>query len=88
MCYCNLIRLDKKHFDKYIPNFFESQVNNMLNFLKLCPIFFNLPKETLLKIAIKTEERKYNIRSVILGSTYKTEKINLVRAGNIKVIIL
>ena len=77
--------MDKIHFDKYIPNYFEEQINELLKFLNLCPIFFNMSKETLLKIAIRTESRKLTIGSSICGSTYKTENINLIRSGNIKV---
>jgi len=77
--------LDKIHFDKFIPNFFEKQVNEMVKFLKLCPIFFNLSKETLLKIAIRTEGKKLAIGNSICKATYKTEQINLIRLGNIKV---
>jgi CRP-like cAMP-binding protein len=85
LCNSILIKLEKIYFDKYIPNFFEKQLNEMLKFLKLCPIFHNFPKEILLKIAIRTEEKKYFTGSVICRATYKTEEINLIRLGNVKV---
>jgi hypothetical protein len=85
MCYSVLIKLEKVHFDNNIPFFFEKQVNEMIKFLKLCPIFHNFPKETLLKIAIKTEGKKFSTGNVICKATYKTEQINLIRLGNVKV---
>lgn len=80
-----LIRLEKSSFDKYVPNFFEQQVNDLLEFLKICPIFYNCSRETLLKLAIRSETKKYISDSLILGRSYKTEYLYLIRRGFVKV---
>lgn len=80
-----LIKLEKSSFDKFVPNLFEQQVNDLLEFLKICPIFYNCPRETLLKLAIRSETKKYNMDSLILGKKYKTESIYLIRRGFVKV---
>lgn len=83
-----LIKLEKLSFDKFVPNFFEQQVNDMIEFLKICPIFFNCSKETLLKLAIRSENRKYNSDKLILGKSYKTEYLYLIRRGFVKVTLI
>jgi len=84
----SLIRLEKSSFDKHIPNFFEKQVNELLEFLKICPIFYQCSREILLKLAIRSDFQKYNSDREILGKTYKTEYIYLIRSGYVRVKIL
>ncbi len=81
-----LLKLDKAIFDKHIPNYIEQQVNNLLEFLKICPIFYKKSKEILLKLAIRSEIKKYDINKEIIGRSNKTDYIYIIRKGSIKVL--
>jgi len=83
-----LIKLEKSSFDKFVPNLFEKQVNDLIEFLKICPIFYNCTNEILLKLAVRSEIKKYISDSLILGRSYKTECIYLIRRGFVKVKVI
>ncbi len=83
-----LIKLEKPSFDKYVvPNFFEQQVYDLIEFLKMCPVFYNCSKETLLKLAIRSKNKKYLSDTLILSKNYKTEYLYFIRKGFVKVIL-
>ena len=83
----NLIKFDKISFDKNIPNYFQIQVNDLLEFLKICPIFYKCSNEILLKLAIRTETKKFNTDKEILGRSNKTENLYIIRSGFVKVFL-
>ena len=41
----SFIKIDKAPFDKYVKNIFENQLQDQIEFLKICPIFQKIDKE-------------------------------------------
>ena len=35
----SMIKIDKSAFDKYVKNIFENQLQDQIEFLKICPLF-------------------------------------------------
>lgn len=81
-----LIKLEKKYFDMYIKEIFELQMNDLIEFLKLCPIFTKAPKEQLIKLAIRTEVKKLFSSKNVLSKKYKSEYLYIIRRGSVRVI--
>lgn len=82
-----LIRLEKSSFDKNVHNLFEDQVKDLLEFLKICPIFHNISREILLKLAIRTDSKKFITDKEIIGKRNKSENLYIIRRGTVKVLI-
>jgi CRP-like cAMP-binding protein len=80
-----LIRLDKHSFDTYVKDFFENQLKDQIEFMKLCPIFHRAPKEHLIKLAVRAEVKKYMTEQNIISAGIKTNYLYIVRRGNVKV---
>jgi CRP-like cAMP-binding protein len=81
----SLIKIDKAPFDKYVKNIFENQLQDQIEFLKICPIFQKIDKEQLIKLGVRTEIKKYSTGQIILESNYKIDKIYIIRRGGAKV---
>jgi len=56
----SLIKIDKAPFDKYVKNIFENQLQDQIEFLKICPIFQKIDKDSLIKLGVRTEIKKYS----------------------------
>jgi hypothetical protein len=80
-----LLKLEKKYFDKYIKDIFEIEINDIIEFLKICPIFTKVSNETLIKLAIRTEMKKFHRGKYILEKRYKSDHLYLIRRGSVKV---
>lgn len=83
-----LLKLEKKYFDKYIKDIFEIEINDIIEFLKICPIFTKVSNETLIKLAIRVEMKKFHRGKPVLEKSYKSDHLYLIRRGSIKVNIL
>jgi signal-transduction protein with cAMP-binding, CBS, and nucleotidyltransferase domain len=81
-----LLRLEKKYFDKYIKDIFEIEINDIIDFLKICPIFTKVSNETLIKLAIRTEMKKFHQGKYVLEKRYKSDYMYIIRRGSVKVI--
>lgn len=82
---CVLLKLEKKYFDQYIKSIFEEQINDLINFLKICPIFTKVPKEQLIKLAIRTEVKKLYSEKHVIKKKYKSDHLYIIRRGSVKV---
>ena len=80
-----LIKIDKEPFDKYVKNIFENQLQDQIEFLKICPIFNKIDQDLLIKLGIRTEVKKYSTGQIILKPDLKYEQIYIIRRGTIKV---
>lgn len=81
-----LLKLEKKYFDKYIKEIFELEINDIIEFLKICPIFTKVSNETLIKLAIRVEMKKYHRGKTILEKRYKSDHLYLIRRGSVKIL--
>ena len=81
----SLIKIEKAPFDKYVKNIFENQLQDQIEFLKICPIFQKIDKDSLIKLGVRTEIKKYSTGQVILENNYKVDKIYIIRRGGAKV---
>ena len=82
----SMIKIDKTAFDKYVKNIFENQLQDQIEFLKICPLFQKINKDLLIKLAVRTEIKKYSTGNSILQGNYKVDRIYLIRRGGVKVI--
>ena len=80
-----LIKIEKEPFDKYVKNIFENQLQDQIEFLKICPIFNKIDQDLLIKLGIRTEVKKYSTGQIILKPDLKYEQIYIIRRGTIKV---
>ena len=48
----SMIRIDKSEFDKYVKNIFENQLQDQIEFLKICPLFQKINKDLLIKLEL------------------------------------
>ena len=81
----SLIKIDKAAFDKYVKNVFENQLQDQIEFLRICPLFQKIEKDLLIKLGVRTEIKKYSTGQNILQSSYKVDRIYLIRRGGVKV---
>jgi hypothetical protein len=56
--------------------------------MQICPIFHNVKKETLIKLAIRTKISKKKKDEVIVESKIRCEKLFLIRRGTVNVNII
>ena len=80
-----MIKIDKTAFDKYVKNIFENQLQDQIEFLKICPLFQKVEKDPLIKLGVRTEIKKFSTGQVILNGNYKVDRIYLIRRGGVKV---
>ena len=74
-----LIKIDKEPFDKYVKNIFENQLQDQIEFLKICPVFHKIDKDLLNKILFPLQNytNKDEIRRIaasiglIVGNLFK-----------------
>jgi len=82
---CVLLKLEKKLYDQYIKAIFELQINDLIEFLKICPIFTKVPKEKLIKLAIRIEIKKLHSDKSVIQKKYKSDHLYIIRRGSVKV---
>ncbi len=82
------MRLDKTNFDIYVKDIFENQLKDQIDFMHICPIFHNVKKEILIKLAIRTKIFKKKKDEIIIPSKNRCEKLFLIRRGTVNVIII
>ncbi len=80
-----LLKLEKKYFDQYIKAIFEEQINDLIEFLKICPIFAKVPNEKLIKLAIRVEVNKLHCEKYVLEKKNKSDHLFIIRRGSVKV---
>ena len=80
-----LIKIEKEPFDKYVKNIFENQLQDQIEFLKICPVFNKVEKDLLIKLGIRTEVKKFTTGKLILEENSKPEHIYIIRRGTVKV---
>ena len=79
------IKIDKEPFDKYVKNIFENQLQDQIEFLKICPIFHKINKDLLIRLAVRTERKKFSTGQGILSPGGKCEGLFIIRRGTVKV---
>jgi len=82
----SLIKIDKPNFDAYVRDIFDNMLKDQLDFMKICPIFKGIKKETLIELGIRTERKKYITNSEILSKKFKTDSLFIIRRGVVKVV--
>lgn len=83
----SLIKIEKDDFDKYVRDIFDNMLKDQLDFMKICPIFKGINKETLIELGIRTERKKYITNTEILPKKFKTDSLYIIRRGVVKVLI-
>ena len=81
----SLIRIDKHPFNRYLKHLFEGQLEDLIEFMELCPIFRDMPKDLLIHLAIRSNVKKYATGQIILKPESKCDNIYLIRRGTVKV---
>jgi hypothetical protein len=91
------LRLDKSSFDEYVKDIFENQLKDQIEFMQICPIFHSVKKETLIKLTIRTENKRYKQDQEIfetpkLKEDQKPNEVKIkpdiffmIRRGNVRV---
>lgn len=79
-----MIKIDKLSFDTYVKDIFENQLKDQIDFMKICPVFHKIEKEKLIKLAIRSEVKKFSSNKVVLPQS-TVEFFYLIRRGTIKV---
>jgi len=67
----HLIKIDKQNFDTYVKDIFDNMLKDQIDFMKICPIFHGIPKETLIELGIRTVREKFITNEVILNKSLK-----------------
>ena len=81
----SLIRIDKNPFNRYLKHLFEGQLEDQIEFMQLCPIFKDMPKDLLIKLGIRAKVKKFATGQIILKNDSKCDSIYLIRRGTVKV---
>ncbi len=81
----SMIKLDKISFDSYVKDIFDNQLKDQIDFMKICPLFHKITKDTLIKLGITTERKRLNLGQVFLKLKTKSDWIYIVRGGTLKV---
>ena len=80
-----LIRIDKHPFNRYLKHLFEGQLEDQIEFMRLCPIFKGLDKDLLIKLGIRANIKKFATGQIILKTESKCDSIYIIRRGTVKV---
>ena len=81
----SLIRIDRNPFNRYLKHLFEGQLEDLIEFMELCPIFRDMPKDLLIHLAIRSNVKKFATGQIILKPESKCDNIYLIRRGTVKV---
>ena len=81
----SLIRIDKKPFNRYLKHLFEGQLEDLIEFMELCPIFRDMSKDLLIHLAIRSKVKKFATGQIILKAESKCDYIYIIRRGTVKV---
>ena len=81
----SLIKIDKIPFNRYLKNLFEGQLQDQIEFLQICPIFHDLPKDLIIKLGIRALIKKFPTGQIILKNDSKCDSIFVIRRGTVKV---
>ena len=81
----SLIRIDRNPFNRYLKHLFEGQLEDLIEFMELCPIFRDMPKDLLIHLAIRSNVKKFTTGQIILKPESKCDNIYLIRRGTVKV---
>ena len=81
----SLIRIDRNPFNRYLKHLFEGQLEDLIEFMELCPIFRDMPKDLLIHLAIRSNVKKFVTGQIILKPESKCDNIYLIRRGTVKV---
>ena len=80
-----MIKIDKLSFDTYVKDIFENQLKDQIDFMKICPVFHKIEKEKLIKLAIRSEIRKFTSNKTIITTNNSVEYFYLIRRCSVKV---
>lgn len=80
-----LIKINKLSFDTYVKDIFETQLKDQIDFMKICPIFHKIEKEKLIKLAIRSEIKKFIANKDIFNPNQLVDFVYIIRRGSIKV---
>jgi CRP-like cAMP-binding protein len=83
-----LVRLDKSSFDEYVKDIFENQLKDQIEFMQICPVFHSVKKETLIKLTIRTENKRFVQDQTIIANKRKCDNFYMIRRGNVRVIYM
>ena len=80
-----LIRIDKHPFNRYLKHLFEGQLEDLIEFMELCPIFRGMSKDLLIHLGIRAKVKKFATGQIILKAESKCDNIYIIRRGTVKV---
>ena len=80
-----LIKINKVPFDKYVKNIFENQLQDQIGFLKLCPVFQKIDKDSLIKLGVRAEFKRFATGKGITETNRKCDIIYIILMGVVKV---
>ena len=80
-----LIKINKMPFDKYVKNIFENQLQDQIEFLKLCPVFQKIDKDSLIKLGVRAEFKRFATGKGITETNRKCDIIYIILMGVVKV---
>ena len=72
-------------FDKYVKNIFENQLQDQIEFLKLCPVFQKIDKDSLIKLGVRAEFKRFATGKGITETNIKCDIIYIILMGVVKV---
>ena len=80
-----LIKINKVPFDKYVKNIFENQLQDQIEFLKLCPVFQKIDKDSLIKLGVRAEFKRFATGKGITETNRKCDIIYIILMDVVKV---
>ena len=80
-----LIKIDKVPFDKYVKNIFENQLQDQIEFLKICPVFQKIDKDSLIKLGVRADIKRFSTGQKITEKNRKCDIVFIIRRGGVKV---
>ena len=82
----DLIVLDKKMYDKVIKGLQMDQIDNITEFFEFFPLFHDLEKKDLLKIATKVIYKTLPTNTIIIREGDYSKSIYFIKTGKVKLL--
>ena len=76
-----VIVIDRQSFTKYIMNKADTTLRTMIEFYEDCPLFENLPKRSLIKLASSSKFKIYPSSTLILKQGDEVQKFIFIKSG-------
>jgi len=81
----SLLKLDKSSFDTNVRDVYENQLKDQIDFIKICPVFHNTSEDILIKLAVRSEMKRFSHNKIIISKGIKPQYLYIIRMGTVRV---